>query len=118
MSSSMCQPTHDWFTDFLTTGLIVGLFISYAPQHYRIISKGSSEGFSPWFLLLGSTSGASGMLNMIIMQWDVLSCCRIFSAGDCLETIAGVLQLVAQWFLFSAMQVVHLISSASISPSP
>jgi hypothetical protein len=36
------------------------------PKHYRIISKGSSEGFSPWFLLLGSTSSASGMLNMCV----------------------------------------------------
>ncbi len=34
------------------------------PKHYRIINKGSSEGFSPWFLLLGATSSAAGMLNM------------------------------------------------------
>ena len=33
-------------------------------KHFRIISKGSSEGFSPWFLLLGATSSAAGMLNM------------------------------------------------------
>ena len=39
------------------------------PKHYRIISKGSSEGFSPWFLLLGSTSSASGMLNMCVSDF-------------------------------------------------
>lgn len=38
-------------------------------KHYRIISKGSSEGFSPWFLLLGSTSSASGMLNMCVLDF-------------------------------------------------
>ncbi|KAI0316036.1 hypothetical protein OF83DRAFT_1129072 [Amylostereum chailletii] len=104
-----CKPAHDWFSDLLTTGLIVGLFISYAPQHLRIINKGSSEGFSPWFLLLGSTSAASGMLNMIIMQWGVLKCCNVYSAGDCLETIGGVLQVAAQWFLFTIILVLYMI---------
>ena len=66
-------------------------------KHYRIISKGSSEGFSPWFLLLGSTSSASGMLNMcawlsprchrgtvliyahrVVMQHTVIKCCRFY----------------------------------------
>ena len=42
------------------------LSMCVTPKHYRIISKGSSEGFSPWFLLLGSTSSASGMLNMCV----------------------------------------------------
>lgn len=66
-------------------------------QHFRIINKKSSEGFSPWFLLLGSTSSASGMLNMyvefqiyplyafqivifpirITMQWGIMKCCRV-----------------------------------------
>ncbi|KAA1474477.1 hypothetical protein DENSPDRAFT_841076 [Dentipellis sp. KUC8613] len=107
--SGICQPTHDWFADLLATGLIVGLFISYAPQHFRIINKGSSEGFSPWFLLLGSTSAASGMLNMIVMQWGVIRCCRVYSAGDCLETIAGVLQVISQWFLFTVILALYMI---------
>ncbi|KAI0046323.1 hypothetical protein FA95DRAFT_1542653 [Auriscalpium vulgare] len=106
---SSCEPAHDWFSDLLTGGLIVGLFISYAPQHLRIINKGSSEGFSPWFLLLGSTSAASGMLNMIIMQWGVLRCCRFYTALNCLETIAGVLQVVTQWFLFTVILGLYMI---------
>ncbi|TFY53910.1 hypothetical protein EVG20_g9917 [Dentipellis fragilis] len=106
--SVICQPTHDWFSDLLATGLIVGLFISYAPQHFRIINKGSSEGFSPWFLLLGSTSAASGMLNMIVMQWGVIRCCHVYTAGDCLETIAGVLQVISQWFLFTVIFALYM----------
>ena len=43
----------------------------YVPQHFRIIDKGSSEGFSPWFLLLGSTSAAAAMMNMSALS---LSC--------------------------------------------
>ncbi|KAH9974375.1 hypothetical protein BGW80DRAFT_1436912 [Lactifluus volemus] len=107
--SLACTPTHDWFSDLLTGGLILGLCISYAPQHYRIISKGSSEGFSPWFLLLGSTSSASGMLNMVVMQQAVISCCRYYSALDCLETVAGVIQVGTQWFLFSVVLILYII---------
>ncbi|KAI9511376.1 hypothetical protein F5148DRAFT_1274317 [Russula earlei] len=107
--SAACTPAHDWFSNVLTGGLILGLCISYAPQHYRIISKGSSEGFSPWFLLLGSTSSASGMLNMVVMQQAVIKCCRFYSSLDCLETIAGVIQVGTQWFLFTIILVLYLI---------
>ncbi|KAH9968016.1 hypothetical protein BC827DRAFT_1169763 [Russula dissimulans] len=107
--SSACTPAHDRFSDVLTGGLILGLCISYAPQHYRIISKASSEGFSPWFLLLGSTSSASGMLNMIVMQQAVIRCCRFYSPLDCLETVAGVIQVGTQWFLFSIILVLYLL---------
>ncbi|KAH9034737.1 hypothetical protein EDB85DRAFT_1946470 [Lactarius pseudohatsudake] len=107
--SSACTPAHDWFSDVLTGGLILGLCISYAPQHYRIISKGSSEGFSPWFLLLGSTSSASGMLNIIVMQQAIIRCCRVYSALDCLETAAGVIQVGMQWLLFSVILVLYII---------
>ncbi|ETW77024.1 hypothetical protein HETIRDRAFT_241237, partial [Heterobasidion irregulare TC 32-1] len=100
---------HDLFSDLLTGGLILGLCISYAPQHARIIRLGSSEGINPWFLLLGSTSAASGMLNMIIMQWGVLKCCKVFSFGNCLETIAGVVQVIVQWFLFTMIMVLYMI---------
>jgi hypothetical protein len=56
------------------------------PKHYRIISKGSSEGFSPWFLLLGSTSSASGMLNMCVSVSPLVATMRrhpYFHAQDC-----------------------------------
>ncbi|KAI0060536.1 hypothetical protein BV25DRAFT_1858796 [Artomyces pyxidatus] len=107
--SGTCQPEHDWFSDLLSGGLLVGLCISYAPQLSRIVNKGSSEGFSPWFLLLGSTSAASGMLNIIIMQWSVIRCCRVFSTLNCLEAVAGVLQVVLTWFLFTSILVLYMI---------
>ncbi|KAF8067511.1 hypothetical protein FPV67DRAFT_1139693 [Lyophyllum atratum] len=66
----LLQPSHLVFA--------CGLIISYAPQLLRIINKGSSEGFSPWFLLLGSTWSAAGFLNMVTMQWRVVKCCLAF----------------------------------------
>ncbi|VDC04310.1 unnamed protein product [Peniophora sp. CBMAI 1063] len=104
-----CIPNHDYFTDILTALLSVGLIISYLPQHYRIISKNSSEGFSPLFLLLGATGSASGMLNMIVMQWGVLKCCDVYSAADCLETVGGVIQVGLQWALFNITQILYIL---------
>ncbi|KAL4262812.1 PQ loop repeat protein [Pleurotus pulmonarius] len=107
--SNACTPHHDWFTATLTAGLCVGLIISYAPQHFRIINKQSSEGLSPWFLLLGSTSGASGFLNMVALQWGIVKCCRYVSAGSCAEITLGVVQVGLQWFLFTMIMVLYMI---------
>ncbi|EIN14437.1 hypothetical protein PUNSTDRAFT_80797 [Punctularia strigosozonata HHB-11173 SS5] len=109
LSDETCPTHHDWFTAVLTGGLCLGLIISYLPQHFRIISKGSSEGFSPWFLLLGSTSAASGMLNMITMQWTIIRCCRALTFGGCIEVTAGVFQVGLQWLMFTIILVLYMI---------
>ncbi|TFY54462.1 hypothetical protein EVJ58_g8851 [Rhodofomes roseus] len=103
----ICTPHHDYVANVLTALLCVGLAISYLPQHLRIIRAGSSEGFSPWFLLLGSTSSASGMLNIIVMQWGIVRAHQTF--GSCIESIAGVIQLMLQWFFFTIILVLYMI---------
>ncbi|KAI0694120.1 hypothetical protein BC835DRAFT_1415497 [Cytidiella melzeri] len=109
MSNKTCQLEHDIFADVLTAGLCVGLIISYLPQHLRIILSKSSEGFSPWFLLLGSTSAAAGMLNIIVKQWEIVKCCRVLSAGNCIEATAGIIQLSIQWFCFTMILVLYMM---------
>jgi len=104
-----CPPEHDTFTTVLSSGLIIGLVISYIPQHLRIILKRSSEGFSPWFLMLGSTASAAAMLNIIALQWSVLQCCRTISAGSCLESLGGIIQISLTWFLFTLILVLYMI---------
>jgi hypothetical protein len=101
-STPQCgQAPHDPMTFALSACISIGLVASYLPQHYRIISSGSSEGFSPWFLLLGTfsvclktkrpegpdsnvgdllgaTSSASSLLNVIALQWGILRCCSVW----------------------------------------
>jgi PQ loop repeat len=96
------EAPHNSLAFTLSACISVGLVASYLPQHYRIISSRSSEGFSPWFLLLGmlrsplflrryytsfsfdrdrrvpkigATSSASSLLNVIALQWRVVRCC-------------------------------------------
>ncbi|KAI8972398.1 hypothetical protein BD414DRAFT_469382 [Trametes punicea] len=107
--STACEPHHDAVQNALTAFMCLGITVSYLPQHWRIISAKSSEGFSPWFLLLGSTSSASGMLNIIVMQWGIIKCCRVLSVGSCIESVAGVFQLVLVWVLFVMILVLYMI---------
>ncbi|KAF9444300.1 hypothetical protein P691DRAFT_796654 [Macrolepiota fuliginosa MF-IS2] len=103
-----CTPEHDWTTNIMTAVVIVGIAFSYAPQHYRIISAKSSEGLSPLFLLLGSTSSAAGMWNMITMQWSITKCCRVVGWGSCIEMSAGVFQLFLQWSCFTFIFMLYM----------
>ncbi|EGO00969.1 hypothetical protein SERLA73DRAFT_178969 [Serpula lacrymans var. lacrymans S7.3] len=107
--ADLCHPDRDWISSALSAFLIYGLVISYIPQHLRIYNKKSSEGFSPWYLLLGSTSSAAGMLNMIALQWPVIRCCKELSAGQCVEITAGVSQVILQWLLFTVILVLYMI---------
>ncbi|KAK4684497.1 hypothetical protein P7C73_g5684, partial [Tremellales sp. Uapishka_1] len=108
-TSAQCPSTHNVPTLVLSLGLCTGLIISYLPQHLRIVRSGSSEGFSPWYLLLGATSSASGMLNLLIVQWPLIRCCRILSAGRCFESLLGVFQVSLQWLLFTIILVLYLV---------
>lgn len=107
--SERCVPHHDYTANILTAGLCVGIVFSYLPQLMRIYQLKSSEGFSPWFLLLGGTSSASAMLNMIVMQWGVIKCCHYLTAGQCIESVAGIFQIALQWFLFVMVLVLYLM---------
>ncbi|KAI0640454.1 hypothetical protein C8Q79DRAFT_996167 [Trametes meyenii] len=104
-----CEPSHNAAQNALTAFMCIGITISYIPQHWRIISAKSSEGFSPWFLLLGSTSSASGMLNIIVMQWGIIRCCKVLSIGSCIESTAAVFQLVLVWAMFVLILVLYMI---------
>ncbi|KAH9915172.1 uncharacterized protein BXZ73DRAFT_92674 [Epithele typhae] len=107
--SEVCVPIHDPWSAALTAFLCVGITASYLPQHWRIIAAKSSAGFSPWFLLLGSMSSASAMLNIIVMQWGIVRCCPVWSFGSCVESIAGVLQLILVWILFVMILVLYMV---------
>ncbi|WVN87993.1 uncharacterized protein L203_103191 [Cryptococcus depauperatus CBS 7841] len=107
--SKECSDNHNAPTLLLSLALCIGMIISYLPQHIRIIRTKSSEGFSPWYLLLGATSSASGMLNLLIVQWSLFGCCKFLSAGRCFESLLGFFQVTLQWALFSIIMVLYLV---------
>lgn len=85
--------------------ILIGLFFSYLPQHYRIISRGTSEGISPYFVLLGVTSATAGFANILTVRpsRDAIGCCKELDTFECAAGLLGVAQLGAQWLCFALM---------------
>lgn len=89
--------------------IAVGIVGSYLPQHLRIFRRRSSDGLSPFFLLLGVTSCTNSLINITVLQWNVLRCCSRLSAGVCAANSLGVIQLLLQWAMFGTTLVLFLI---------
>lgn len=83
------------------------MLISYMPQHYRIISRGTSEGISPYFVLLGTTSATAGFANILTLpkSIDDASCCQELETLECVAGVLGIVQLGVQWVCFAFMLV-------------
>jgi len=103
------SPPHDYLSLLLSSFITIGLIASYLPQHWRIFSSKTSEGISPWFLLLGATSSASSLLNVLSLQWHVIRCCQSWGMGGCLENALGILQIFFQWLCFNIVLILFLI---------
>ncbi|SNX81335.1 uncharacterized protein MEPE_00040 [Melanopsichium pennsylvanicum] len=104
-----CHVDQDPVAVYLSMLLCVGLIVSYLPQIIRIVLNKSSQGFSPWFLLLGATSSASSFLNVVALQWGIVRCCSSLSTLKCSESLLGILQVGLQWFMFATVLVLFLI---------
>ncbi|KAF9942065.1 hypothetical protein BGZ65_010976 [Modicella reniformis] len=104
-----CIAQHNNYTLALALFIVVGMFVSYLPQHFRIIHKGTSEGISPWFLLLGTISASSSFLNVVVLQWKLIMCCKILDLGPCVESTLAIVQLGVQFVMFSLILILYLL---------
>ncbi|KAK9455468.1 hypothetical protein V1511DRAFT_510329 [Dipodascopsis uninucleata] len=93
----------------ISLGLAIGMIISYVPQHLRIIIRRDSRGLSPWFLLLGVTSGTCSLANVILLSADVIGCCKSLSTGKCFAATLGVTQVALQVLMFMIIMVLFVI---------
>jgi uncharacterized protein with PQ loop repeat len=91
--------------------ILIGLLISYLPQHYRIISRGTAEGISPYFVLLGTTSATAGFANILTVPPSraAIGCCKELDTFECAAGLLGVAQLGVQWLCFSFIMILFLI---------
>jgi hypothetical protein len=94
-------------TTVLSIFIVVGILVSYIPQHLRIISRGSSEGLSPYFVLLGATSSTFAIFNILTLprsQQDI-ACCKEINGFACVAGLLGIAQVAVQWSCFGLMYV-------------
>ncbi|KAG7287359.1 hypothetical protein NEMBOFW57_006869 [Staphylotrichum longicolle] len=91
--------------------IVIGMLISYLPQHARIIKRRTSEGISPYFVLLGTTSATSAFANILLLpqsRQDV-ACCKELETFHCVAGLLGIAQLGVQWISFSFIFVLFLV---------
>ncbi|PHH73787.1 hypothetical protein CDD82_5264 [Ophiocordyceps australis] len=113
VSRAECEPlkTPSYLELAISLLILVGLLVSYLPQHYRIISRGTSEGISPYFVLLGTTSATAGFANILTVppSRTALGCCKELDGFECAAALLGVAQLGMQWLCFVLILVLFLI---------
>ncbi|CAK1357972.1 hypothetical protein CB0940_07364 [Cercospora beticola] len=110
--SEHCIPLEHphWFTVTLAAFLVVGILVSYLPQHYKIISRKSSDGLSPWWILLGGLSSIAAIGNILTLptsRADML-CCREIGEGACGAALLGVLQIAVQFSCFMIIVFLYI----------
>ncbi|KAJ2851044.1 hypothetical protein J3B02_003603, partial [Coemansia erecta] len=93
----------------LTALLCIGTFLSYLPQHIKILRRRSSDGLSPYFILLGTVGAGSNITNIILLQFIALQCCAVQSFGVCVASLLGVLQVCIQGTMFYINFVLYMI---------
>ncbi|KAK3318990.1 hypothetical protein B0H66DRAFT_475856 [Apodospora peruviana] len=91
--------------------IVVGMLISYLPQHVRIIKRGTSEGISPYFVLLGTTSATSAFANILLLPQSRhdIACCKDLTTFHCAAGLLGIAQLGVQWICFTFIFVLFLV---------
>ncbi|KAK4543554.1 hypothetical protein LTR36_005449 [Oleoguttula mirabilis] len=95
----------------LAAVLVVGLVCSYLPQHIKIIQHRTSEGLSPWWVLLGGLSSSMALGNILTLPASRadMSCCNEVSGGACAAALLGIVQIGCQWACFMFIVLLFLI---------
>ncbi|RMZ91886.1 hypothetical protein DV736_g848, partial [Chaetothyriales sp. CBS 134916] len=104
--------THVSYTNFaISLLLFIGILVSYLPQHIRIIILRSSFGISPYFVLLGVTSGTCAFANILVLPTSRadMACCHEISGFACFAGLLGVAQVGMQWSCFGVILLLYLI---------
>ncbi len=94
------------YTNFaLSLLLFIGILVSYLPQHIRIIARRSSFGISPYFVLLGTTSGTCAFANILVLPTSRadMACCHEIDSFPCFAGLLGIAQVGMQWSCFTVM---------------
>ncbi|KAL9059050.1 MAG: hypothetical protein Q9162_001438 [Coniocarpon cinnabarinum] len=99
--------------------ILIGLVLSYLPQHYRIIARRSSEGLSSYWVLLGAVAGTCAIANILTLPTsrDDAACCKVNSRFSCTAGLLGIAQISMQWACFFLIMFLFLIFIPRNSPS-
>ena len=104
-----CWVKHSVGNVVLSVAILIGLVLSYTPQHMRIVRLGTSHGLSPYYLLMGALSGYSNLMNAVLLQSPYMACCKRVSTAQCFLNLLGFLQLLTQWAMFFVIFILFIV---------
>ncbi|KAL1958285.1 hypothetical protein VTO42DRAFT_4793 [Malbranchea cinnamomea] len=98
--------------------ILLGILVSYLPQHYRIIALRSSFGISPYFVLLGTTAGASAFANILVLPRSAndITCCKEINGFSCFAALLGILQIGTQALSFAIILILFILYFPRATP--
>ncbi|KAJ2159016.1 hypothetical protein GGF46_003349 [Coemansia sp. RSA 552] len=102
LDPTVCDEVPSARNTLLTALLCIGTFLSYLPQHLKILSRRSSDGLSPYFILLGTVGAGSNITNIILLQFVALQCCTVQ------VTLLGIVQVCIQGGMFYITFVLYM----------
>ncbi|KAF1919642.1 PQ loop repeat protein-like protein, partial [Ampelomyces quisqualis] len=101
----------DIFNFVISVFLVIGILVSYLPQHFKIIARRSSRGLSPMFVLLGTVSGTASIANILTLPESTtdMACCKEIGRFPCAAALLGIAQIGVQWSCFFFIMLLFLI---------
>ncbi|KAF2241003.1 PQ loop repeat protein-like protein [Trematosphaeria pertusa] len=101
----------DIFNFSVSVFIVLGILVSYLPQHYKIIARRSSRGLSPMFVLLGTVSGTASIANILTLPESTrdMGCCSKIGTFPCAAALLGIAQIGVQWTCFFFIMLLFLI---------
>jgi uncharacterized protein with PQ loop repeat len=107
---SECPNVSDVTTGSLVLNILLMVAVagSYVPQHVRIIRLRSSEGISPWYLLLGGMSSFCTFFNSLLKSLPLFGCVHRLGAKYVIHLLA-FFQLGLQLLSFSLIIVLYVV---------
>ncbi|KAJ2548964.1 hypothetical protein EV175_004625 [Coemansia sp. RSA 1933] len=105
---AVCKESPSPQNTILTALLCFGTFLSYLPQHIKIVSRRSSDGISPYFILLGTAGAGSNITNIILLQFIALQCCTVQTLGVCVASLLGIVQVAIQGSMFYITFILYM----------
>ncbi|KAH7395107.1 PQ loop repeat protein-like protein [Phaeosphaeria sp. MPI-PUGE-AT-0046c] len=112
-SDERCQQlaSPNIFNFAVSVFILVGILVSYLPQHYKIIARRSSRGLSPMFVLLGTVSGTASIANILTLPESTadMACCKEIGSFPCAAALLGIAQIGVQWSCFFFIMLLFLI---------
>ncbi|KAJ2783969.1 monovalent cation:H+ antiporter, CPA1 (nhx1) [Coemansia interrupta] len=106
---TLCGEAPSSQNTILTALLCIGTFLSYLPQHIKILQRRSSDGLSPYFILLGTVGAGSNITNIILLQFIALQCCTVQTLGVCVASLLGIVQVCIQGLMFYITFVLYMV---------